>query len=285
MFKLKYLTKSIYTIIVFFTITLFSSLSISTFQSILTDSITSGNYINNTATSCNLLDVNKISKEEFLQCIKSTPNIYIEKNNLQPGAFLGKAIYFKKNPMVIPSMISGDYFTETNFTSSEPAAIVGKDVLKTAKKINGNKYFAYENVQYKIIGVMGYENRSSLCDLEFIINLNAYIQNTPSSLSTSNYLIDSNVNAKETFNTFITNLKNINPDINYKNISNKGSKTLIDTFISQGLNTLIIFSVMLFLIFINVFNITLQWIERKKKTIGIKKALGGTNFRISLESI
>lgn len=284
MINIRYFNKSIYTIIVFLTITIFSALSISTFQSILTDNITNGNYKSESAKSFNLIGVDKISKEDFIKSVESTPNIYIEKNSLNPGAYSGKAIYFTEAQKVIPNMISGKYFTRDNITSNEPVAIVGKDVAKDAKEKNGEKYFEYENVEYKIIGVMGYENRSSVCDLQFIINLNSYIKNTPISLSESNYLIDS-VDANETFNIFIEKLKNIDSEINYELLPINGSKTLMNSILSEGLNIFALFAVMIFLIFINVFNITLQWIERKKKAIGIKKALGGTNFKISCEII
>lgn len=280
MLKLK---TSIYTIIIFINITIFTSLSISTFQSILKDSITNGENISKTSVNCNLTYENLMSKEDFLKVIYSSDDIYFEKIGLNPGAFSGKAIYFNSDKKVKPNMISGKYFDNKDCVSEDPLAIVGKDVLKTTKEIDGQRYFEYENVKYKVIGVMGYENRKSLCDLSFIVNLNGYIKNTKSFTAQGNYLIDSLNDKKETPNIFIDKLKKIDKNINVKNLdSNVG---LLSNFIHEGINVSIIFIVVIFLIFINVFNITLQWIDSKKKSIGIKKALGGTNFKISLEII
>lgn len=283
--KIKYVTRSIYTIIVFLTITFFSSLGISTFQSFLTDRITNGNYSSNTETRFNLVGIQNLSKEELIKCIKLTRDIYIEKNKLEPGSYLGKAIYFNEKQKDIPHMVSGEYFKEENFISDEPVAVVGKDVLKySAIEKNGERYFEYENIQYKIIGVMGYENRSSISDLEFIINLNAYVLNPNSVISESNYLIDSKSDIN-IFESFIKGINNLGLEINYEIMPNDNNKLDFNYFLENSSYIIIIFILMIFLVFINVFNITLQWIERKKKQIGIKKALGGTNAKIAFEII
>ena len=282
MVKLK---KSIYTIIIFINITIFSALSVSTFQSAIKDSITNGENISDTSIVYKLSGIDKISPNQILNTIYLSDSIYIEKTDLNPGALWGKAIYFKMEPKVKPNIISGRFFKGADCISDKPLAIVGKDIFEDSQSINGEKYFEYENVKYKIIGVMGYKNRRSLCDSQFILNLNAYIKNTKSFASTSNYVVDYLNNKKENNYNFIDELKKINKTISYENISINKRKLFLNNFISEGINSSMIFIVTIFLIFINIFNVTLQWIEAKKKNIGIKKALGGNNFKISLEII
>lgn len=264
----------------FFTITLFSSLSISALQSIITDTITNKGYIDKNYVSCNITGTENIDKKDLLNVIKKNPEIYIEKNNLSSGAYIGKAIYSSKVTKQKPNIISGRFFEQDDFKNNQPVAVVGKELFNSINDINGKKYFQYENINFEIIGVIGYENRSSLNDYSFYINLNGYINNSKNNIA----MLDCTINNTDCLNELIKELKNKSSEVKYR-LNDNENTNILDNLLINGNRILGLFSLIIIMIFINVFNITLQWIEGKTRAIGIKKALGAINFTVAKEII
>lgn len=278
--KIKNAIKYLHIFVVFFAITLFTSLSISTFQSIITDTITNKGYIDENYIACNITGTENIASKELLDVLKNNSEIYLEKNNLNAGAYTGKAIYSNQSINNSPNIIEGRYFDEEDFKNNKPVAIVGKELFNSINTSSNKKYFQYENIKFEIIGVSGYKNRSSLGDYSFYINLNGYISESKSNIS----LLDCIINSNKSLNNLISLLKNKSDKVEYK-IDKKMDNNIVDSILVNGNKVLGLFSLVIIMIFINVFNITLQWVEEKKRSIGIKKALGATNFTVAKEII
>lgn len=61
-----------------------------------------------------------------------------------------------------PHIIEGRFFTEQDFTSSVPEAVVGKKRLSQVYIKNGEKKIKLFDTEYTVIGVMGYKDNYSL---------------------------------------------------------------------------------------------------------------------------
>lgn len=274
---MKKIKNSIYLFIIFMAIAFFSSLGFSLMESIITDKVTNGTYENKEAITFNINKLNSIENHKFIKIIKSINNIYIEKNNCELGSYTGKAIYYNKSINATPNIIKGRFFNNNDFKSDEPKAVVGKDVYnKIVIEKNNEKYIKYNNNLYKIVGIMGYKDRRSTVDSQFYINLNSYINKSNKIIYTKNLCINNNENYKK----LTKKMKDEFKGVEFKKKSNKNNDDL-----SSFSQIYIIILIVILVIFMNVINVVLQWTESKKKEIGIKKALGATNFRIALEIV
>lgn len=276
----KFRGKNIYLIIIFISISFFCSLGFGTLQSMIIDRNGNGISSGKNSVYFNIKDGKSLSAEDFMKSVSDVDNISLEKVNIICGSYTGKAIYFDSNSYKRNNMISGRFFENYDFAEDEPKAVVGKNVTKIVETDeNGTKYIQCEGIKYKIIGVMGYEDRESSCDYQFIVNFNSYIKSFGNLFNAGNMCIDSN----ENFNILNQKIKNINDNVKFdKEDSNK--QILVSNNVDSELILKIIIIIVL-LIFLNVFNITIQWVLKKKKEIGIKKAFGGTNFKIAWELI
>ena len=281
---LKKILKAKYSLFIFISITIFTSLVVSTYQSLLSDAKTSGNYISENATLVDFENINSIPKEIFLNSIYKIPNINIEKKGLSPGAFGGKAVYYASPENESINMISGRFFTNEDFKVNKPVAIVGKEVLKTCTEKNNKTYFIYDNIEYEVIGVMGFANRSSLSDLKFTLNLNSYIEKHP--LITDKSFVFYSYSNNNVFDDFISEIEKSSISINYELKSIKSvNNSIKNSLLMDGFNVTILLIILILLISVNIINVTIQWVEKNRKAISIKKAIGATNSKILVELI
>ena len=262
---------SIYLCIIFMTISFFGSLGFSIIQSLTLDDVINEICLDKDQIEFNINNCEKITNAEFMNTIKNIDNIYIEKNGFMSSTYKGKAIFFNKSILNIPNMINGKFFNIKDFEKNKPKAIVGKSVYDNISiKIGKTRYIKYDNSLYEIIGVMGYEDKNSILDNQFFINLNSYVMK-------SNNLIYTKKLKTNNYKKIVKEFTNKYDDIEFEEVNNIQDNS--NNYSQVYLIMILIISV----IFMNVVNVTLQWIESRKKEIGIKKALGGTNFRIALE--
>lgn len=281
---------NIYLIIIFISISFFSSIGFSTIQSSVLDKNFNGIY--NDANSVNFSVItggdnlgNKDKKQQyasadFLKCINKVDNVYLEKRNIIVGAYIGRSIYFNYDIDGIPNMIEGRYFNIDDFKNDTPKAVVGKkvkDIIVTNK--DGKKYLEYENNKYEIIGIFGYEDRETVADNQFIINFNAEAKKNTNVNETATFIINSDTKFYELQEQVFKQNKNI------KLVEDKEGKPGMISSLIESRSSILVLIILIILIFLNVFNITVQWVSKKKKEIAIKKAVGGTNLKIALEII
>jgi putative ABC transport system permease protein len=273
--------QSFYIFTIFFIATIFISLSISTIESVIKDDNTQNGYVGRNAKFINIKSFGKIDNKKLLNIIRNMNDFTVFKNNLSSGPFTGKAILtdeINDNGQIVKD---GRFFTSDDFKSNEGVAVVGEDAYKKTYKKNGITYFPYENSEYRVIGILGFKNRQSVYDSQFYINLNCLIMNSPLDFIGNNIILDSKNNADLKFNEFINKLKNDSNAIEYnfgedKRIKNPLLNYIKDSYIFIGLVIAIVVCLVL-----NTFSVTLHWIDSRKKEIGIRKALGGTNFKIA----
>ncbi|OCN02071.1 hypothetical protein A7X67_04880 [Clostridium sp. W14A] len=63
---------------------------------------------------------------------------------------------------LVPHIIEGRFFTEQDFISSVPKAVVGKNCLSQVYMKNGEKKIKLFGTEYAVVGVMGYKDNYSL---------------------------------------------------------------------------------------------------------------------------
>lgn len=277
--KRKKNNNNLYLIVIFVSICFFCSIGFSAIQSILIDNKSNGISNQKQSIPCSLENKEKLSSKEFIESIEEIDKVYIQKSDLIYKQYFGSAIYFNYKNDYHTNIISGRFFERDDFLKDEPKVVIGKDMIEdTVIDKDDNKYFEYDGLKYKVIGIMGYEDRKSPYDTQFVINFDSYIYNKDI-LHDVNSMI---VNNEENFDILNKNVKS----------KNSGVKLVRDTEIRAFLNTSIdmdtvikVLAVICVLIFLNVFNITIQWVSNKKKQIGIKKALGAPNFKIAFEII
>lgn len=106
-------------------------------------------------------------------------------------------IVYGKGDFPIPSMRKGQFFTDEQMRSSEPLCVIGTNVReRSTETIDGEEYFTFEGVRYRVIGHMG-ENKTTDLDVMVMLNWGGYFASKK--VCSGTYLIDSdNTSAIET---------------------------------------------------------------------------------------
>ena len=79
-------------------------------------------------------------------------------------------VVYGKGDFPTPSMKKGQFYTEEQMLSSEPLCVIGTNVSKrSGENIDGEEYFTYEGVRYRVIGHIG---MNVVSDLDVIVMLN-----------------------------------------------------------------------------------------------------------------
>lgn len=75
---------------------------------------------------------------------------------------------FYKGDIVLPPLVSGRFFTETECLSDVSLAVIGKNLSEWTFVQNGKTYIEYNDRKYEIIGNVGLSAESPLDDLIFV---------------------------------------------------------------------------------------------------------------------
>lgn len=80
--------------------------------------------------------------------------------------------YYGKGDYSVPPMLSGDFFSDDDFTSNVAVAVVGKDLQSKLYEPKDQQYLRYHNRYLTVVGVMGDKYRSKL-DKQIFISMSA----------------------------------------------------------------------------------------------------------------
>jgi putative ABC transport system permease protein len=285
-FRRRFTQSGIFVFIIIFTISLFVSLGTNTVQTLYENTAQFNQLISAKAIGFKVNQSEKISGDQLMDVIKSKEDICLIKDQIFYGIYTGKAIFYNYEKNMQVPMMSGRFLNKNDFGKNKPLIVIGKDMKDEVIVENGESYINYNNEMYKVIGIMGYNNRSSILDNTFYINLDYFLSKYKNlQIINSPWLLDGKVDETETL------FNDLNKDLNSNNKVNL-TKTEVDraeSSISKALYnrkfTIITMIVTMLVIGLNIFNITYNYIANKRKEIGIKKALGGINFMIALDII
>lgn len=282
--------KSLGILIIFFTINLFIATAVGFMETIIDNIYAQNGYMSSNNITFELCPQGKkVSGEDFLNTVDTYKGIvifkslYSSEDDIAKSIF-GKGVYFKDKDFGHPPLLQGRYFEISDFKKDIPIAIVGKNLLKKTNVLKNQRYYLYEGVNYKVIGILGNPNYSTPYDNMYMINLNSGLKNVQDICMMNNisWQIDNvNGNTRKCFQDIMNKLgleAEIPPNA-------KQQLNPLNTALQQNKSLLEIAATVVFTLFITIINITLFWIYNRKKEIGIKKAFGASNIKIIAEMI
>ena len=102
-------------------------------------------------------------------------------------------VVYGKGEFPTPQMRKGQFFTEEQMRSSEPLCVIGTNVSeRSTETIDGEDYFTFEGIRYRVIGHMG-ANKTTDLDVMVMLNWGGYFENKK--VCSGTYLIDSDRNS------------------------------------------------------------------------------------------
>ncbi len=223
----------------------------------------------------------KESKTELdIQLIGINANI-----NNKPGYDITCEI-FTKIPEWVPPTIEGSYFTTKMVNSNEKIALIGKNFIGDTSKKGKDRYIDISGTEFKVVGVMGRKDSTSLWDNDVIIPFDSVPENVMSLYKNNliySFLFKKNNDVPyHDVQGIIDFSKQIDANVKISLDIPRNQKDLNSKFWSESRPILSLMGMTLLVAIINVIHISYYWFFKRKKEIGIRKAYGATNFRIFL---
>lgn len=113
--------------------------------------------------------VNKKEMSEKVELIGDRVALYAEQKN---GEYIIKAIYFNQYYVNFP-MKSGRFFRKGDLTVNNKVAVIGKNLEAETYQKSDDSYILIEGQEYKVIGVIGYDEETMIDNYVYINMLEA----------------------------------------------------------------------------------------------------------------
>lgn len=177
-------------------------------------------------------------------------------------------------------MMSGSFFSAEQLQSSERYAVVGKNTYEKQAKMEGETPVVYfDTMPYTVIGVLGYANRTSDYDDAFYINLSS-LWTEGKDAADGEYIIDYASKADFRYESILTRwTPYLHDEAKITQIAlNKYIPSVTDVLSDDSVIEFLLIS--LLMVLVSSFSVTLEWIERRKSEIAIRKQLGATTWEM-----
>ena len=269
------LKRNIFLIITFITVSFFSASTIYLIEQGIHLQFSKNDFLSQEAVSFKIECENKVEIKDNLSNLDE--DYLLLKNNIDFSGVYG--IYVKGEIKKFPQLIKGRFFKEDDFNKGEKVTVIGKGLADDIINKNGEDYYYIENDYYKVIGVLGDEEKETTYDYNVYINFD-YLANKDSSNLKGDFIVDSGLDSKEIFNAIKSKYEgeNIQVSESQDETETPVSKLISEQYSSSVLN---IIKVLVILVF-NTFLATGYWIKNRKKEMGIKRAIGANKLKISL---
>lgn len=188
----------------------------------------------------------------------------------------GKALYFK-NAEFKPNLKDGRGFTESDFKNNTNTIMISSEIQGDVIEKDGKKYYTVENDLYEVIGIYQKSKNKINIDSNYYYNMlasNNLDQN--SNILNGLYQLDGFDNTSEQ----LINITKLLPiEIHGNQTVNSFSERLEKALSTQAIN---VFPILLIIVMVllNTTGITINWIEKRKKEIAIRRLCGSTKFQI-----
>ena len=199
----------------------------------------------------------------------SNTSLYIDNINLD--VCFGQAVYYNDFKVNIP-IISGRFLSQDDFKSSSNYIVIGRELEKYIKKINNKDIIKLNDIDYEVIGVMGEDDKVSILDSRFFINLNGYLRD-------SNITKDLTFTLTTSSNSYDSLLSELNKKFKDFTVDDLESNVLSTVAINSE-SSMLLAGIMVILFVLNIINITTYYVKDKLKEIGIRKNYGARSINI-----
>lgn len=187
-------------------------------------------------------------------------------------------IYFNKTPFLNLDIASGRYFSEKDFTDTKKKIVIGSNLKKNTKKINGKSYFLFDDSQYEVIGILKDKNRLSWTKNKAYINLNS-IENLKKYLHNENIQFNAKKNTRYVFNSLKSQTIG---SINFNEVQKETVHSPFTNLLNDKAISLLIYGLVLVTFIGNTFSASSYWLDSLNKEIGIRKCVGASNLAIAV---
>lgn len=184
-----------------------------------------------------------------------------------------RAIYFNDTYVNLP-IKQGRFFNKSDFIKDSFTAVIGKDLEDKTFNKDDKKYISINEIDYEIIGVLGYENQTLFDNYIFINGCTM-----TSVFSSKIYNVD--VLKSNDYENFADEL--------VCELNNQGIEcellTQVDAFTNKFIPRLQYSGIFILVIILNLIClllISIQWLNQQKRNYCIKRLLGAGTLRIFL---
>lgn len=267
---------------IFFVLTLVGLFSISTLNAAIKDDYINNEFISNDCIGFNFETLNTLTSKNLYDTLINEEGVLLKKDNMDMGSYSGSAIYFNNLKEKLPTY-KGRFFNNDDVKSNKPLMLIGKSMEDKTYYKDDKQYLKYENIEFEVVGCLGYKDRSSKYDDKFMINFSYLVSTIDINQIKDDLVIDYKWKTKYKLEEFINKLKVYDKEIKYSTHEVFRVKNPLITALSDYSYIMMIIMIIILVLVLNVFTISGYWIESKKKEIGIRKALGGSNRKIMVQ--
>lgn len=228
---------------------------------------------------------NKLLIKDILNVLEEfkDANVYLEydpiSKYMRKTTIFGKGIYYNYEVDNKLPILEGKNFTLNDINSTDKKILVGKNLINEIIKEGDEQFFVIEDEKYKVVGILGDNNKETGYDNTFVINLNS-----------TNMILDStsicklNVENKKDLQkienkyTKLAELNGGKVDDSEENNEKLNLKEIIDdnkAFMDMA-KIIFVFGIL------NTIVVVYYWMNKNIKDIGVRKAYGATDFKIVL---
>ncbi|MBQ6051797.1 MAG: ABC transporter permease [Clostridia bacterium] len=187
-----------------------------------------------------------------------------------------RAVYMKGN-VAVPNITKGRFFTAEEFDNGAPVAVLGNLCSRNVIEKNGEEYYNFAGVDYKVIGYMGREDEVTDLDNMVWLNMVAYFD---SAFAYGKFYIDGG-NEVQT-DSAVTKLLDLLPD----DIRASSSEIVHERrFRSISYFTQRIYDFIIAAIIVNIAIVSVFYAEKRKYRVAVKRMIGASYISIAAEII
>lgn len=269
------LLSSLFLIIVFMTIVVFSCFLTSSLEYAVRDEILVNNFLGPEAKSFKI-----IPEEDAANWPRALFEIPEHCVISKPLDILGSTvgIYISGSVDIIPEMKEGRFFNERDFAAGGKYAVVGEKILPDTLAKNDKRFYIFENQEYEVIGVMKNRNADDWLGYRSYLNLKALTGNIDY-LWVDHFGIDA---GDKTHTVYVQLKSGIEQEgMQFKSASIDMIESPLLSVMRKKSFEIMMFTLVFVIFAVNTISVTGYWLDRKRLEIGVKKCCGASSYQIA----
>lgn len=180
-------------------------------------------------------------------------------------------------------LIEGRYYTREEILNKDKVMLVGNSYKDKLQEINGKKYVSVFGEKYEVLGIVGDKKGESLWDTRVFIPALSMPKQAKERLGGGRFsLIFYNTKnvVMEEINNFNEQIKKVYPNMQITGMGELETKNELGYAINDE-RVLVLIAILGYLVCILIsINIGRYWIEERRFEIGLRKALGHSDYQI-----